>query len=290
MKTLPAMNYLTDITHPPPAILERISKIRHVALDMDGTIYNGKTLFPYTVGFLEKLKRLGVSYSFLTNNPSKSTSQYLGKLASLGIEATGEEIYTSARATIDYIRFHHPDWKRLFILGTPGMIEEFEAAGFVSTADDDGDEPDALVVAFDMTLTYARLCRAAWWAKQSKPYLATNPDWVCPTDQPVVLVDCGSICSCIQAATGRAPDKILGKPQPEMLDGIFESRNLKPDQVAMVGDRIYTDMMMAHRAEALGVLVLSGEATLEDARNADPAPDLILPSIEELGGLIASTR
>lgn len=280
------MNYFENSSEVKSSLLDRIKKIKHVALDMDGTIYNGKTLFPYTIPFLNKLNSMGVSYSFLTNNPSKSTSDYLKKLEGLGIEATEEEMYTSAQATIDFLKNHHPEYKRLFLLGTPSMIEQFEKNGYISTTDSADDEPDALIVAFDMTLEYSRLCRAAWWAKQNKPYFATNPDWVCPTDQPVILVDCGSICACIEAATGRKPDKNLGKPQPEMLDGIIESRNLKPEEIAMVGDRVYTDMMMAHNAHAFGVLVLSGEATLDDAKAADIDLDIILPSVKELGELI----
>lgn len=277
---------ITDISQTSPELLNRIKKIKHVALDMDGTIYNGTTLFPYTISFLEQLKRLGISYSFLTNNPSKSIADYLKKLESLGIPATEEEMYSSAVATIDYLKNNYPQAKKLFILGTPSMIKQFEKAGYISTEDSAEDEPDALVVAFDMTLTYKRLCRAAWWAKQGKLYVATNPDRVCPTDQPVVLVDCASIYSCIETATGRKPDIVLGKPQKEMLDGILFTKKLKPEQVAMVGDRIYTDMMMAHNAGAFGVLVLTGEATLEDAEVADPELDIILPSIETLGNLI----
>ncbi len=283
-------NHITDINQISPELLEKVKKIKHVALDMDGTIYNGTTLFPYTISFLNQLKRIGVTYSFLTNNPSKSISDYLKKLESLGIPATEEEMYSSAVATIDYLKNNYPEAKKLFILGTPSMIQQFEKAGYISTEDSAEDEPDALVVAFDMTLTYSRLCRAAWWAKQGKTYVATNPDRVCPTDQPVVLVDCASIYSCIETATGRKPDIVLGKPQKEMLDGILTSKNLKPEEVAMVGDRIYTDMMMAHNAGAFGVLVLTGEATLEDAKAADPELDIILPSIEVLGNLIEHAR
>ncbi|TWP24483.1 HAD-IIA family hydrolase [Apibacter muscae] len=283
-------NHITDIKTVPQEILEKIKKIKHVALDMDGTIYNGSTLFPYTISFLNQLKQLGVTYSFLTNNPSKSISDYLKKLEHLGIPATEEEMYSSAVATIDYLKNNHPEVKKLFLLGTPSMIEQFENAGYISTKDSADDEPDALVVAFDMSLTYERLCRAAWWAKQGKLYLATNPDRVCPTDQPVVLVDCASIYACIETATGRKPDLVLGKPQKEMLDGILESKKLKPEEVAMVGDRIYTDMMMAYNAGAFGVLVLTGEATLDDAKNANPELDIILPSIKELGDLIEITH
>jgi len=282
--------FFTSTDNLSPNLLERFQKIKHVALDMDGTIYNGSTLFHYTVNFLNKLSSLGIGYSFLTNNPSKSIDDYLEKLRKMGIPATKEQMYTSAQATIDYLKNNHPEVKKLFLLGTPSMISQFEQSGFISTEDSAEDEPDALVVAFDMTLNYSRLCRASWWAKQGKLYLATNPDKVCPTDQPSVLIDCAAIYSAIETATGRLPDIILGKPQKEMLSGILNSKNLKPEEVAMVGDRIYTDMMMAHNSGAFGVLVLSGEASLEDAKNADIDLDIVLPSIETLGNILKYSR
>lgn len=274
----------------PAATPQRLRRIAHVALDMDGTIYKGGTLFPWTAPFLARLKRLGIGYSFLTNNPSKSVPDYLKHLEKMGLTATRDELYTSAMATIDHLKTRHPQVKRLFVLGTPSMLAEFSGAGFQLTADDAGDAPDAVVVGFDMTLTYARLCRAAWWIQKGKPYVATNPDLVCPTDQPTVFVDCGAICAALEKATGRAPDVVLGKPDPSMLSGILARHGLQPDQVAMVGDRIYTDILMAQRAHALGVLVLSGEATAADAARANPAPDLVLPSLADLGELLAASR
>ncbi len=269
---------------------ERLRNIRHVALDMDGTIYMGMSLFPYTKSFLAGLKELGISYSFLTNNPSKSIADYLHKLSLLGIEAAREEMYTTALATIDYIKTNFPKARRLFMLGTPSMISEFEKAGFESATDDPDDVPDVIVAAFDMTLQYDRLCRAAWWVSQGVPYIATNPDRVCPTDQRVILVDCGSICKCIEHATGRRPDITLGKPDPNMLSGILHRYGLQPDQIAMVGDRIYTDIEMAHNANAMGVLVLSGETTLEVADAADKQPHIICDNIGVLGELIAEAH
>ena len=267
-------------------LMERLRKLKHFALDMDGTIYLGATLFPYTMGFLGGVKEMGFNYSFLTNNPSAGISDYLAKLAKLGIEATREEMYTTSIATIDYIKTHYPEAKKLFLLGTPSMIAEFEKAGFISTADSADDVPDVVVVAFDKTLQYERLCRAAWWVSQNVPYIATNPDRVCPTDQPVVLVDCGSICECIAHATGRRPDITLGKPDPNMLSGILGRFGYEADEVAMVGDRIYTDIEMAHNAGAFGVLVLSGETTLEVCDAAPKQPHLVCDSIEVLGELV----
>lgn len=267
-------------------LMERLCRIRHVALDMDGTIYMGMSLFPYTQAFLHGLKEQGIGYSFLTNNPSKSIADYLHKLDTLGIRASRDEMYTTALATIDYIKTHHPAAKRLFLLGTPSMISEFEAAGFESCADSADDVPDVIVAAFDMTLRYERLCRAAWWIKQGVPYIATNPDRVCPTNEETVLVDCGSICRCLESATGRKPDITLGKPDPNMLIGIQQQRGLKPEEILMVGDRIYTDIAMAFNAGAMGCLVLSGETTMEVAQAAERQPDLIVDSIEVLGNML----
>ena len=170
---------------------KKLAAIRHVALDMDGTIYRGDTLFASTDPFLSLMKELGIGYTFLTNNPSKSVTDYLEHLRDIGINATEQQLYTSTQATIEYLGEDWPQIKRIFALGTPSMCEEFANAGFTFTPDSPNAEPDAVIVGFDRTLTYDRLCRAAWWISRGKPYFATNPDRVCPTDQPTVLVDCG---------------------------------------------------------------------------------------------------
>ncbi len=265
---------------------QALGKIRHVALDMDGTLYLGATLFPFTKAFLARLTELGIGYSFLTNNPTRSKADYIAKLAGLGIEAAPEQMYTSALATIDYLRAKLPDARRLYVVGTPSMEKEFEEAGFELTAPESTTMPDALVVAFDTTLTYPKLCRAAYLASQGVPYIATNPDRVCPTDLPTVLVDCGSLCKAIEHATGREPDIVIGKPNPDMLAGICRRHKLCPEQIAMCGDRIYTDVAMAWAAGAFGVLVLSGETTLDTALSAPRVPDLIARDVEVFASLL----
>ena len=272
------------------SLRERLAAVKHVALDMDGTIYLGSTVFPYTIPFLEKLDRLGIGYSFLTNNPTKSIDDYVDKLHRLGIPCRRDQMYSTATATIDYIRSHFPGARRLFLLGTPSMISQFEAAGFESCADSPEDVPDVVVAAFDMTLQYSRLCRCAWWISKGLPYIATNPDWVCPTDQPTVLVDCGSICKCLEGATGRVPDVVIGKPNPDILYGVLASKGVKPEEAAMVGDRIYTDVRTGVNAGALGVLVLSGETTMDIVRESDFEPSLICRDIEEFGDLLEQSR
>lgn len=268
--------------------MDKLKQIRHMALDMDGTLYLGSRLFPWTRRFLETLRQRGIGYTFLTNNPSRSVADYLAKLAGMGIQATEDTVLTTSLSAIEWLRQELPWAKRLFLLGTPSMVSQFEKAGFEAAADDPADRPDALVVSFDMTLTYDRLCRAAWWASQGIPYIATNPDRVCPTEKETVLVDCGSIQQCIEAATGRRPDKVLGKPDPTMLQEIMHRHGLQPEQMAMVGDRVYTDMAMARNAGATGILVLSGETTRETLQACPPsqAPDYVFENVGTLAAAL----
>jgi NagD protein len=269
---------------------KQLGNIRHVALDIDGTIYSGGTLFESTLPFLAVLRELGIGHTFLTNNSSKSAEDYLARLRQIGIVATPDQLYTSTQATIEHLRQHLPAVRRLFVLGTASMSRELEGAGFALTADSATDEPDGVLAGFDTELTFSRLCRAAYWIKKGKPFVATHPDRVCPTDQPTVLVDCGAICAALEQAAGRGPDVVLGKPDPGMLRGILSRHALAPRQLTMVGDRLYTDMAMAHRAGALGVLVLTGETTAAQGASHSPAPGLVVSGLAELGERLRAAR
>lgn len=259
--------------------------VRHVALDLDGTLYRGGRLFDVTRPFLAKLGELGIGYTFLTNNTSLSHVDYLAKLRRFKIDATADHVMTPSAATIAYLRDRMPEAKAIAVLGTPSLCEEFEANGFAVT----WESPRAVVVGFDKTLDYDRLCRAAYWIDQGLPFLATHPDLVCPTDEPTVLVDCGAICAALTAATGRTPI-VLGKPDPAMLWELVRRHGIEMNELAMVGDRIMTDIVMAQRAGALAVLVLSGEATKSDAAAMASPPELIVADVGELGDRLEESR
>ena len=261
-----------------------LSRIRHLVLDMDGTIYSGATLFDCTLPFLKLLKRQGIGHTFITNNSSRGIEDYVDKLQRLGIPATRDEIYTSTDAVVEYLRAHLPGVRRLWLLGTPSMARHLESCGYVIHDDD----PEAVVVGFDTGLTYDRLCRTAWWISRGVPFIASHPDRICPTDEPTVLVDCGAISDCLTTATDVSPI-VLGKPDPRMLDGVCHRYDLSPEQLGVVGDRLYTDIVMAQRAGALSVLVLTGEATAEEAASMDPRPDLVVQHLGEFGQLLSQT-
>jgi NagD protein len=274
--------------------VKRLAEIKHLALDLDGTLYLGGRLFPFTLDFLKRMQEIGIGRTFFTNNSSVSTAGYVTKLRKLGIEAEAHELYSSTTATLDYLRKNRPELARLFVLGTPALRTEFEEAGY-ALHEPSGEreligEPDGVVVGFDSTLDYKRLSRAAYWISRGKPFYATNCDVVCPTDEPTLLPDCGAICKLLTHATGREPDAVLGKPSPEMLFGAMRRVGVAASEVAVVGDRLYTDVALGQAAGAVSVLVLSGETTLEQARSASAPPDLVVQDVKELGDMLCESR
>ncbi len=268
-------------------VSQQLRKVRHFALDLDGTLYLGGSVFPFTRPFLDRLAAMNIGHTFFTNNSSRSTKQYVEHLAHMGIPARADEIYSSTHSTLDYLRAHHPNAKKVFVLGTPALQGEFEENGYALHGEVSTDEPEIVIVGFDTTLTYPRLCSAAYWISKGKPFIATHPDRICPTDKPTVLPDCGAICKLLESATGRAPDIVLGKPHPRMLGGVMARHNLEPDQLAVVGDRLYTDMAMAKSAGAMGILVLTGETTRDEAAKAKHLVDLVVQDVGELSRMLS---
>lgn len=265
---------------------ERLARLRHVVLDMDGTIYLDERLFAETKPFLRALSENGIGYSFITNNNSLSRTAYLARLERMGLPTPAESLVTSAHAAAAYLEAHLPAVRRPFVLGTPGLIEDLRLAGFAPEEAD----PDAVIVGFDRTLDYDKLCRTAYLVKSGLPYLATHPDRVCPTKDATVLPDCAAICALIESATGRQPDAVPGKPSPAMLQGLLTQLGLRPEQMAMVGDRLYTDIRMAISTGALGVLTLTGEATEADVVDSDVRPDLVIEDLGDFARQIITSR
>jgi HAD superfamily hydrolase (TIGR01450 family) len=265
-----------------------LAKIRHVVLDMDGTIYLGGTILPHSLSFLSTLSTLNIGYSFVTNNCSRSRAEYVHHLREIGIEAEPEAIWTSAHATIHYISVELPHAKKLFVHGTPGLKEDLGLAGFEIVDQD----PDAVIVGFDTALTYDGLAQTAYWISRGLPYIATHPDRVCPTDRPIVLPDCAAICSLFETATGRRPQAVPGKPNRLMLDAVFARHKVLPHEVALVGDRLYTDIRMARDAGAVAILTLTGEARTPDVESCPAAnrPDLVIAGLGELARMLESSR
>ena len=253
--------------------MERIRDIKLLLFDMDGTLYLGDQLYSFTKELLASIKAKGARYLFMTNNSSKSVNAYIEKLAKLGIEATKEDFITSSQATAYYLKKHH-DGQKLYVCGTKSLIEELEGEGFETTTDIN--EVDCIVMGYDTELTYQKLWDVSYMLLTRKdiPYIATNPDLVCPTEFGSVP-DCGSFCIGIKNATGRDPI-VIGKPTPLMPQLAMDKWGVAPENTAVIGDRIYTDIKSGLNAGAVSILVMSGETTQEILDASEDKPHIVL--------------
>ncbi|MBR2634848.1 MAG: HAD-IIA family hydrolase [Clostridia bacterium] len=258
--------------------LECLKETELFLFDMDGTLYLGNRLFDFTAELLSDLKKRGKQYRFMTNNSSKSVADYVIKLKKMGIDSDRGDFITSAQATVYYLKKNHPD-ACLYVCGTQSLREEFERAGFETTFDPE--RAQCIVMGFDTELTFQKLRDVSYLLCTRKiPYIATNPDYVCPTEFGFVP-DCGSVCDMIFRATGQRP-VVIGKPEALMPQLAMEEAGVLPEKTAVVGDRIYTDVESGLRAGCLGVLVMSGETTPAILRESPVKPDLVLKDAAEI--------
>jgi HAD superfamily hydrolase (TIGR01457 family) len=251
-------------------IKTRLKKVKVVALDMDGTIYLGNSIFPFTGSFLNGLTDSGKRFVFLTNNSSRNAQDYYLKLREMGLNVEKSQIYTSGDATIEYLNSMKPNAK-IYLMGTENLEEDFRLSGFHLTDTD----PDFVVLGFDLTFTYEKLEKACDLVRQGVPFIATHPDFNCPVEDGGMIPDCGALSAAITAATDVLP-KVIGKPHQEMLEGILNRAKIKKEELCIVGDRLMTDIKMGQDFGIPSILVLTGEAQLEDLESSDVVPDLII--------------
>lgn len=264
------------------APLQELQTVRLFLLDLDGTFYLDDRLLPGAAALLELEKRAPFSTLFLTNNSSRSTADYVARLARLGVTVPPAKILTSGEASILWLRQHR--WpERLLVIGTPSLEAQFAAAGFTLTEED----PQAVVLGFDTTLTYRKLTLLCNALRAGLPYLATHPDLNCPV-QGGYIPDIGAIIAFAEAATGRRPDVVIGKPNAGIAAAAAARAGLPLEQIAMVGDRLYTDIALG----ACGmrtVFVLSGEGTLAELPQYPTQPDWIFDNLQGLVDALRTT-
>ena len=246
-------------------------------LDMDGTIYLDNDLFDGTLDFLAYVRKSGGRYIFLTNNSSKSVEKYIEKLASLGIESTADDFLTSTDATVLYLK--KKNYNKIYAFGTESFKEQLRASGLPVT-DELCDDIDCLCMGFDTELTFKKLEDACILLGKGVDYIATNPDWVCPTWYGFVP-DCGSVSEMLYNATKRRP-AFIGKPEPTMAELALEKTGYQKNDAVLIGDRLYTDIACGVNAKISTIFVLSGEGTLEDLEKSEVKPQYVYGSIKQI--------
>lgn len=247
-------------------------------LDMDGTLYLGDKLFPETLPFLEKIKKMGARYAFMTNNSSKSAVSYIEKLKRLGIEATLEDFVTSVNATTKYLQENYSG-KKIYVMGTRSFISELLSCG-IDAVTEYSEDVEVFLAGYDTELTYGKLIDACKLLDRGVPFIATNPDWVCPTADGYIP-DCGSFCEMLKRATGRSP-KFIGKPEVYMPLFALGRYGIAKEDAVVIGDRLYTDVACGVNAGIDSIFVLSGEGTLADIEEMKITPTYIFKNIGEI--------
>ena len=272
------MKCASDLT--PDAARAALSPIDCFLLDMDGTFYLGDRVLPGAMEFLRKVEETGRQYLFLTNNSSKSVAHYVQKLAKLGLRVDKSRILSSGQATAQFLNRELPG-KSIYLLGNSSLAQEMVSHGIHLTEA----APDLVVIGYDTTLTYEKLCKVCDFVRAGLPYIATHPDLNCPVEggfEP----DIGAVIAFIEASTGRRPDLIVGKPHGEIVRAACEQTGVAKSRMAMVGDRLYTDIRTGVDHGLTSILVLTGESTEADITVYGIEPHLIFEKLGDMAQYI----
>jgi len=246
--------------------VDSLKQVRCFLLDMDGTFYLGEQLLEGALRFIDVLNQQGRDFLFLTNNSSKDGQQYVEKITRLGLPISREKVLTSGEATAMYIRDQNAE-ARVYVVGTSALENEFLAQGFALSSE----RPDFAVLGFDTTLTYDKLWTLCNLVRDGVPYIATHPDFNCPTESGF-MPDIGATIAFVRASTGREPDLVVGKPNRLFVEKAAERVGVPISGMCMIGDRLYTDIALGHTAGIPTVLVLSGETHQEDLSTSPYQP------------------
>ena len=260
-----------------------LSQVRCFLLDMDGTFYLGEQLLEGALRFIDVLNQQGREFLFLTNNSSKDSGQYAEKIARLGLSISREKVLTSGEATAMHLQSQKPG-ARVYVVGTSALENEFIQRGLVLT----DEAPDFAVLGFDTTLTYAKLWALCDLARAGVPYIATHPDYNCPTETGF-MPDIGATIAFVKVSTGREPDLVVGKPNPLLVEKASERVGIPVSAMCMIGDRLYTDIALGKTAGIPTILVLSGETKADEVPLSPHQPSYIFKDLGAVADHLVSS-
>lgn len=255
-------------------------------VDLDGTVYRGGRLVDGAKDGVQYLRDRGMRILFLTNKPIHRRRAYLQKLDSLGIQASRDDVVTSASTTAEYLAATQPD-SPAFVIGEDPLVDELERAGLRVTGDPD--EAKVLVASLDRQFDYRKLSHALDALDDETDFIATNPDRTCPVEDGEIPDTAGMI-GAIEGVTGRPTDRVIGKPSPITVETATSRIGVDPSQCLMIGDRVETDIAMGERAGMTTVLVLSGVTDRKAVQTAEYDPDYVIESLGDIRKIIGGSQ
>lgn len=254
-----------------------LARVQHAIVDMDGVLYHGNEPIRGGGEFLDYLREIHVGFLLLTNNSTLTVSQYVAKLEQMGINATDQEILTSAVATAAYLGRVAAPGSRVFVIGEEGLRSELRKTGLLLT-----DEAEAafVVVGFDRQLTYAKLSTATRAIDRGAKFIGSNPDRTFPSETGLAP-GAGATLAALEAATGVAP-LVIGKPERAILDQALQRLQASPQTTVAIGDGLYTDVIGGQRAGLMTVLLMSGVTSAGQLEGASQQPDAVYADVAAL--------
>ena len=246
---------------------------------MDGTIYSGEILFDGVNELFTYFVEKKIKFYFLTNNSSNTRQKYFEKFKRLGItHVRSDQIITSGDITIAYLR--KLGYNTVCLVGTKELENQFLSAGF-RLINEKFQEVDCVVSGFDTSFNYAKGDIASYYIRNGAPFYATNEDLVCPVENNEFIPDCGAVTAFLEKASGYEA-KFLGKPRKETFDYLLDYIGINKKDMAIVGDRLYTDIATGFYNDFTSIAVLTGEFKLSDLENSNITPTIILKDINKL--------
>lgn len=244
---------------------------------MDGVLYRGDTVLPHVNNFLEVLDSRNVPYVLATNNSTRLPEQYVEKLAAMGISVRSDRIQTSGQATAAYAKDHYPAGTSVYVLGMKALETAVYGDGYFVPA---GKDAQVVVCGADFEVTYEKLRIATLAIRRGAAFIATNGDTTFPTEEGLIP-GAGAILAALVAATSVEPE-VVGKPSTGMLLQGVKLLDSEPSHTVMLGDRLETDILAGKRAGFITVMVLTGVSTMEDLKESEVQPDVLLPNLAPL--------
>lgn len=254
-----------------------LSAKRCFVFDLDGTVYLGDKPISGTVDFIRKnAERFDIYY--LTNNTSKNLQDYVAKLEGMGVPVDMPHMLSPLIPLADHLE--RESVREIYPVGN-GNFRRYLEERLPQLRFGTSGACEAVVLGYDTELTYEKLAESCLLLQRPKVrFWATHPDAVCPSPRGP-LPDTGSFLALYEKATGRVPEIVFGKPNTILLSSLLA--RYRPEEMVMVGDRLYTDKVLAENAGMDFILVLSGESTRDDLATLKRQPTLVL---EDLGGLV----
>lgn len=253
-----------------------LADIRNLLIDMDGVLYRGRTGLPGGPELIAFLRERGIPYLLVTNNSTLTPAQFVLRLGRMGIDASQDLIMTSGVATSAYLATLAPPGTKVNVVGEPALIKELEARGFVIA----GRDAEYVVCGWDKGINFDKLKTACLAIRDGATFIGTNADKTYPLEKDLIP-GAGSILASLVAATDVEPI-VVGKPEPIMIEQSLRMLGARPEETAILGDRLDTDILGGHRAGILTIMLLTGISTEAEAAACDAPPDLIFDDLPTL--------